>query len=110
MAMRCSEGHWYEPERSGRLGRCPQCATQTRNRTPVSDEDVLAILDLPSDVDLAESAEGASAEKDAQKSHSDSSILRRKKVCPLCAHEASYSFDHCPRCGAPLEIASIALR
>ncbi len=45
MAVKCPKGHWYEPDASG--GRCPQCATQTQSETSISDDDVLAIINLP---------------------------------------------------------------
>ena len=41
---------------------------------------------------------------------SGSGIMRRKKICPECSHEASFSFVYCPRCGAPLKLASVELR
>ena len=104
MAVKCPKGHWYEPEISGG-GRCPQCATQTRDGSLVSDDDVLAIMSLPQNP-----GETAAADKDAVKSSSSTAILRRKKVCPECSHEASFSFVYCPRCGAPLKIASVELR
>ena len=41
---------------------------------------------------------------------SGSGIMRRKKICPECSHEASFSFVYCPRCGAPLKLASVEMR
>jgi hypothetical protein len=104
MAVKCPKGHWYEPATSG--GRCPQCATQTQNETSISDDDVLAIINLP-----IEGNEGSQSgrQDDAHKSGSGSAILRRKKICPECSHEASYSFVYCPRCGAPLKLVSTKL-
>lgn len=103
MAVKCPKGHWYEPENSG--GHCPQCAVQTQNETSVSDDDVLAIINLPID----EPAHKPAQEEGHHKNGSGSAILHRKKVCPDCAHEASYSFVYCPRCGAPLKLVSTKL-
>jgi ribosomal protein S27AE len=101
MAQRCPKGHWYEPDPSGKGKGCPQCATQTQGESSVSDDDVLAIMDLPQEASVQPPP------PDAVKS--DSGILRRKKICPECSHEASYSFVYCPRCGAPLKLASLEL-
>ena len=102
MAVKCPKGHWYDPNVAGGTGRCPQCATQTQNETSVSDDDVLAIINLP-----LEGGEAASHHEDAPKP--GSAIQRRKKICPECSHEASYSFVYCPRCGAPLKLISTEL-
>lgn len=104
MTRKCPKGHWYEPEASS-SGGCPQCATQTQTETSVSDDDVLAIM---SEVDVHEESHPPADE--SSKVGSGSGIMRRKKVCPECAHEASFSFVYCPRCGAPLKVASISLR
>ncbi len=77
MAVKCPKGHWYEPENSG--GRCPQCATQTQSETSISDDDVLAIINLPIE------APASHPEESAHKSGSGSAILHRKKICPDCA-------------------------
>jgi hypothetical protein len=103
MAKRCPKGHWYDPDAPGALGRCPQCAVQTQTETSVTDDDVLAIMSMPDEPTK-------SAGEDPAKSGSGSAILRRKKICPECSHEASYSFDYCPRCGAPLKLAVVELR
>jgi len=107
MAIKCPQGHWYEPESSGGAeGRCPLCATQTQNQCAVSDDDVLAIIDMPDDA--SRTAKPPDAE--SAKPGSSSAIMRRKKVCPECSHEASFSFVYCPRCGAPLKLATVVLR
>ena len=103
MAAKCPKGHWYDPDASG--GRCPQCATQTQNETSISDDDVLAIINLP----IEEPPSHPQQHEDTHKSGSGSAIYRKKKVCPECAHEASYSFVYCPRCGAPLKLVSTKL-
>jgi uncharacterized OB-fold protein len=103
MAVKCPKGHWYEPENSG--GRCPQCAAQTQNETSISDDDVLAIINLPID----EPAPHKDQKDAPPKTGSGSAILHRKKICPDCSHEASYSFVYCPRCGAPLKLISTKL-
>jgi len=104
MALKCPKGHWYDPDAPGALGRCPQCATQTQKDTSVSDDDVLAIMSMPD-----EPVKGAHDDESA-KSATGSAIMRRKKVCPECSHEASFSFDYCPRCGAPLKLVTVELR
>jgi hypothetical protein len=104
MAVKCPKGHWYEPDAAGGTGRCPQCATQTQSETSVSDDDVLAIINLPLDGDAA------AHHDEAHKSGPGSAIMKRKKVCPECAHEASFSFVYCPRCGAPLKLVTVELR
>jgi hypothetical protein len=105
MAVKCSRGHWYEPDGPDASGRCPQCAIQTQHETSVSDDDVLAIINTPAEVTTvahhADNIEKCVA--------SNSGVTRRKKVCPECSHEASYSFVHCPRCGAPLKLVSVEL-
>jgi uncharacterized OB-fold protein len=107
MVVKCPKGHWYEPDASGGTGRCPQCATQTQNETSVSDDDVLAIMSEPEAPPAAKpAAEGPAG----QPVSSGSGIMRKKKICPECSHEASYSFVYCPRCGAPLKLASVELR
>ncbi len=100
MLVRCPNGHWYEQGPSG-AARCPQCATQTQTETSVSDDDVLAIMSEP------EEAKAAAAPEEIKLS--SSAIMRRNKICPECAHEASYSFVYCPRCGAPLKLAQTEL-
>jgi len=105
MTVKCPRGHWYDPDAPDGTGRCPQCAIQTQKDTAVSEDDVLAIINLPTDAPGA-----AHHADDAEKSvASNSGITRRKKVCPECAHEASYSFVYCPRCGAPLKLVSVEL-
>ena len=100
MLIRCPKGHCYEPGPSG-PARCPQCATQTQTETSVSDDDVLAIMSEPEEAKAAAEPEEVKL--------SSSAIMRRKKVCPECAHEASYSFVYCPRCGAPLKMVQTDL-
>jgi hypothetical protein len=100
MLMKCPKGHWYD---SG-AGRCPQCATQTQSGSSVSDDDVLAIMAEPE-----QPREPVSDSEQIRKAASGSAIMRRKKICPQCSHEASYSFVYCPRCGAPLKVASVDL-
>jgi hypothetical protein len=99
MVVKCPKGHWYEVVTAGQ-GGCPQCATQTQNETSVSDDDVLAIMgeDPPDPPKAAD---------EPPKLLSNSAIMRRKKICPECSHEASFSFVYCPRCGAPLKLASL---
>jgi hypothetical protein len=103
MTKKCPKGHWYDPDARGALGRCPQCAVQTQNDTSVSDDDVLAIMNMPDEP-------AKPSDDDSAKSMSGSAIMRRKKICPECSNEVSYSFDHCPRCGAPLKTATVELR
>jgi uncharacterized OB-fold protein len=98
MAVKCSKGHWYEPVGAG---GCPRCAAAAKAES-LSDDDVLAIMSSPQ-------SGGGIAEEEAPKSSGGSSIMRRKKVCPECSHEASFSFVYCPRCGAPLKVASVEL-
>ena len=104
MPVRCPKGHWYDPDAPGATGRCPQCAIQTQNETSVSEDDVLAIINLP-----LEGGWCRPHHEDAPKTGSGSAIMRRKKVCPECSHEASFSFVYCPRCGAPLKLVSVDL-
>ncbi|MEN6452491.1 MAG: hypothetical protein ABFC96_18535 [Thermoguttaceae bacterium] len=106
MPKKCPNGHWYEPDASRPGSGCPVCAGQTRDGPPISEDDVLAIMSLPE----AEPTSTPSGKDEAAKSLSGSGILRRKKICPECSHEASYSFVYCPRCGAPLKLASIEFR
>ncbi|MBN1395872.1 MAG: hypothetical protein JW959_12690 [Pirellulales bacterium] len=101
-AIRCPKGHWYDPELTG--GGCPKCAIETHDGPPLSDDDVLAIMSSP------QTGGGVTSEDEPKKPTSESAIMRRKKVCPECAHEASFSFVYCPRCGAPLKVASVKLQ
>jgi len=103
MVVKCPKGHWYDCGDGG--VRCPQCATQTQTETSVSDDDVLAIMNLPQE-QAAAKPDGA----EPPKASSGSGIMRRKKICPECSHEASFSFVYCPRCGAPLKLASVEFR
>jgi hypothetical protein len=105
MAVKCSRGHWYEPDAPNGTGRCPQCAGQTQTDTAVSDDDVLAIMNLP----VEASCVVHRADELEKGVVSSSAITRRKKICPECSHEASYSFVYCPRCGAPLKLISVEL-
>jgi len=105
MAIKCPKGHWYEPSASQPAGRCPICAIETREGATVSDDDVLAILSDP-----VESHPETTATTESNKALGGSAIMRRKKVCPDCSHEASFSFVYCPRCGAPLKTATIEIR
>jgi hypothetical protein len=102
MPQRCSKGHWFDPDAPGALGSCPQCAIQTQSETLVTDDDVLAIMSMPD--------ETPKPHDEPVKIASNSAIMRKKKICPECSHEASFSFDHCPRCGAPLKLARVELR
>ncbi|MCE5268617.1 MAG: hypothetical protein LLG00_12095 [Planctomycetaceae bacterium] len=104
MSKKCPRGHWYEPDASRPGSGCPVCAGQTKEGPPISDDDVLAIMGEP------EPSPGSSSKDEPAKSLSGSGIMRRKKVCPECSHEASFSFVYCPRCGAPLKLASIDFR
>lgn len=105
MALKCPRGHWYEPDASTAGGGCPRCAIQTQNESTVSDDDVLAIMSL-----AEEPAAAPPASQEESKNQSGSGIMRRKKICPECSHEASFSFVYCPRCGAPLKLATVELR
>jgi hypothetical protein len=111
MAIKCPRGHWYEPESSGEAGRCPICATQTQSDSSVSDDDVLAIMNMNSPVDSAGGAPGGVSHGDdaAKEIVSNKTITRRRKICPECSQEASYSFEYCPRCGAPLKLVTTEL-
>jgi hypothetical protein len=109
MVVKCPKGHWYDTETSGG-GRCPQCATQTREGSSVSDDDVMAIMSEPEEAPAAQSVLAPSSAEELAKAASGSGIMRRKKICPECSHEASFSFVYCPRCGAPLKLASVELR
>ncbi len=100
MALKCPRGHWYEPDPSNAGGGCPRCAIQTQSETTVSDDDVLAIMSLADDPPHHESPPDSSK-------GSGSGIMRRKKICPECSHETSFSFVYCPRCGAPLKLATV---
>ncbi|NLF06663.1 MAG: hypothetical protein GX594_01610 [Pirellulaceae bacterium] len=104
MFTRCPKGHWYDPELTG--GGCPKCAVETQDGPPISDDDVLAIMSS------TQTGGGVIEDEDdsmQRKPSSGSAIMRRKKVCPDCGHEASFSFVYCPRCGAPLKLASVKL-
>ncbi|MEN6459696.1 MAG: hypothetical protein ABFC63_12285 [Thermoguttaceae bacterium] len=105
MTIKCPRGHWYEPDPNRPGSGCPLCAVQTCDGPPVSDDDVMAIMDAPE-----ATAASPTTKEDPAKGLSGSAIMRRKKICPECAHEASYSFVYCPRCGAPLKLASIEFR
>ncbi len=97
--VKCPKGHWFNPDVFGKI--CPVCKAKDRGSdTPLTEDDVLAILDSSGD---AAAEQEAVAGKD---SHA-SSLHKRKKICPACACEISFSFGHCPRCGGPLEVASI---
>jgi hypothetical protein len=99
MLKKCAKGHIFD---SVMTERCPKCATQTDSTANVSDDDVLAIMAEPEPP-----REPLSDSEQIRKSLSGSAIMRRKKICPQCSHEASYSFVYCPRCGAPLKVASL---
>jgi hypothetical protein len=102
MVVKCPQGHRYETDAPGATGRCPQCATQTQTETSVSDDDVLAIIGEPVEPPKPVAQEPVKPP--------GSGIMRRKKICPECSHEASFSFVYCPRCGAPLKLASVEMR
>lgn len=104
-SIQCPRGHWYDPELT--IGGCPKCAIETQDGPPISDDDVLAIMSsTEAGGGVVEDDEDDSA---VRKHTGGSAIMRRKKICPDCSHEASFSFDHCPRCGSPLKLASVKL-
>jgi hypothetical protein len=109
MVVKCPKGHRYETDAPGATGRCPQCATQTQSETSVSDDDVLAIMSELPETPTPNPSAGDSSKLPVTPG-SGSGIMRRKKICPECSHEASFSFVYCPRCGAPLKLASVELR
>jgi hypothetical protein len=102
MFQKCSRGHWFETDGNT---HCPQCAVLTQKDTSVTDDDVLAIIEMPTDAEHP-AHHSDNVEKPMG---SNSAISRRKKICPECSHEASYSFVYCPRCGAPLKLVSVEL-
>ncbi len=107
MVVKCPKGHWFDADAPGASGRCPQCATQTQCETSVSDDDVMAFMSEPQEATAPKPPADEPAKVPVS---SGSGIMRRKKICPECSHEASFSFVYCPRCGAPLKLASVELR
>ena len=49
MALKCPKGHWYEPDASSPGSGCPQCAGQTHDGPPISDDDVLGHHEFDTD-------------------------------------------------------------
>ncbi len=59
--VKCPKGHWFNPEVFGNC--CPVCkARDGRSGQPLSEDDVLAILDTPAE---AAAEQPSDAEKDA---------------------------------------------
>jgi hypothetical protein len=104
--VKCAKGHWYQPDPSGKPTPCPRClaAQQRREHNAISDDDVMAFLNDPKPANGSSPDEDASA---SQKLHKPAALKRHKKVCRDCHSETSFAFNHCPRCGGPLEIAVI---
>ena len=107
--VKCPKGHWFEPNASGEATLCPHCKAQSRLQSgrTISEDEVLDILDPPKTVDISTLPSEPSEEPAVEEESHKSSLQRRKKVCPVCFFETSFSFGCCPRCGSPLEIASI---
>jgi hypothetical protein len=98
--VKCAKGHWYLPDPSGKVSGCPRCLAASDPRKTISEDDVLAIL---SDSNGA----GAASEDEPPPKLHKWSLKRHKKLCRACHCETSFSFDYCPRCGGPLEVAMI---
>jgi len=123
IAAKCPNGHALKvkDEFAGKSGCCPYCGSRvfvpmpvhTTEKSRISDDEILGLLGPPSKVKaepppLAPSSDSVlHPGRDAPKPESGisllgSSILRKQKVCPQCAHPASVVFTHCSRCGTPL--------
>ena len=105
--VKCSKGHWYQPDPSGKPIPCPRCHAELNKPAPkpISDDDVLGFLSETSGVDVATSTEDVEIQQRPHKR----SLKRHKKVCPACHGETSYAFEYCPRCGGLLEVAVIEM-
>jgi hypothetical protein len=110
--IKCPKGHWFGPTAAANGNQCPICKASTlSNKRPISDDDVLAMLDSPKEACAAVANLDEDPPDEPRKSlHGPVMLRRNKKVCPRCSHEMSLSFEHCPRCGEPLKVVSTELR
>ena len=123
ISIKCPNGHLLKvkDEFAGKSGLCPYCRSpvfvpmpvHTDEKARISDDEILGVLGPPGKVKPeppppppSEPADGFHPRR-APKDESGinllgSSMLRKQKVCPQCAHLTSIAFTHCPRCGTPL--------
>jgi hypothetical protein len=109
--VRCPKGHWFTPSASDKTPVCPSCLAKLHEQknAAMSDDDVMAILeDSTPQLKIATPESSYDDEELEVKQPSHSHILqRRKKICPTCHYETSYSFAICPRCAGPLKVAEL---
>ena len=111
----CSNGHALKvkDKYAGKAGLCPRC--HVRVDVPAADEfpddHVLADAGVAPVFKPSRSPSDGYADQDMRHDGESvlsgvsllgSSIVRRKKVCPECGKEASFSFTFCPSCASPL--------
>ncbi len=123
ISAKCPNGHMLKvkDEFAGKSGSCPHCGSRvfvpmpvhTTEKARISDDEILGLLGPPNKAKDEPSPSPPLSDTvlhpghDAPKPESGigllgSSILRKQKVCPQCAHPASIVFMYCSRCGTPL--------
>ncbi len=123
ISVKCPNGHVLKvkDECAGKSGLCPHCHSRvfvpmpvhTAEKARISDDEILGVLGPPRKVKAEPppppppSTSALDSVHDAPQQESGisllgSSLFRKQKVCPHCAHAASIAFTNCPRCGTPL--------
>ena len=122
ITVQCPNGHVLKVKNvfAGKSGLCPECHARVYVPAPqktMSEDDILGLMGPPRAVPpiapdafahaVAEASDAESVYDEPPASQSginllNSSILKRKKLCPHCGIFVSLAFNTCPRCGSPL--------
>jgi DNA-directed RNA polymerase subunit RPC12/RpoP len=120
ISAKCPNGHVLKvkDEYAGKSGLCPHCHSRVfvpmpikAEKASITDDEILGLLGPasplkpeppPPDPASALDAVHEAPKRDSAIDLLRSSLLKKQKVCPRCAHPAPLAFTHCSRCGTPL--------
>jgi hypothetical protein len=120
ISVTCPNGHILKvkDQFAGKSGLCPHCKSRVFVPMPVvateeariSDDEILGLLgpatkfqpEPPPRSDSVLDEVHVPPKPDSGVSLLGSSILKRQKVCPKCAHVMSITFTNCSKCGTRL--------